>query len=68
MFGLPGDRENIVRLDASHSDMCRFDQSKRDQDNFKLVWSNVEDLYEDALKRGESISIMFLPDKTPHVG
>ena len=52
-FGLPGDRENIVRLDARHSDMCRFDQSQHDQDNLKLVISNIEDLYDDSMKRSK---------------
>src|SRR5438270_129989 len=37
--------------------MCRFDESKLDQDNFKLVRNNVEDLYKEALKRGESVNI-----------
>jgi hypothetical protein len=36
-FGLPGDKENIVMLNANHSNMCRFDDSQEDQDNFKLV-------------------------------
>lgn len=57
VFGLPGDRENIVMLNASHSDMCRFDESQQDQDNFKLVWSNIEDLYLEALKRSEFVKL-----------
>jgi len=36
-FGLPGDRENIVKLDADHGDICRFDTSEHDQDNYELV-------------------------------
>ena len=59
VFGLPGDRENIVRLNASHSDMCRFDESQQDQDNFNLVRSNIEDLYEEAIKRSECIKVPF---------
>ena len=51
VFGPPGDRENIVRMDASHSDMCRYDGTQHDRDNLKLVLSNMEDLYEQALKR-----------------
>ncbi len=67
VFGLPGDRENIVRLDASHSDMCRFDQSRQDQDNFKLVWNNVEDLYKEALKGSELSNILSPPDHNPEL-
>ena len=53
MFGIPGDREAIIEIKARHSDMCRFDESEHDQDLLKLVRSNVEDLYEKALKKGE---------------
>lgn len=50
-FGLFGHRENIVRLNASHSDMCRFDaKDQRDKDNLEFVLSNLEDLYDEALK------------------
>ncbi len=55
-FGLPGDRENIVMLNASHYDMCRFNESKQDQDNFKLVRSNIEDLYQHALLKRSNVS------------
>jgi hypothetical protein len=50
-FGLSGGRENIVKLDARHSDLCRFDEN--DDDNLCLVISNIEDLYEDALAKCE---------------
>jgi hypothetical protein len=50
---MPGDRENIVRLNADHSGVCKFDQSQIDQDNFELVRSNIKDLYKNALKIGE---------------
>ena len=56
-FGLPGSRENIVELNAEHSDLCRFDGSMRDQDNFKLVANNIQDIYEAALKRSESVDV-----------
>jgi hypothetical protein len=52
-FGLPGDRENIVKLDADHGDVCRFDTSKHDQDNYELVRGNIKDIYKNALKIGE---------------
>ena len=44
---MSGSRENIVRLEATHSDLCRFDDD--DEDNSKLVLSNIEDLYEHAI-------------------
>jgi hypothetical protein len=38
--------------------MCRFDgQSQKDKDNYERVWNNLEELYEDALARGESVSV-----------
>ena len=50
---MPGDRENIVKLDADHSDVCRFDESEHDQDNYELVERNMRDVYLNALKKGE---------------
>ena len=62
-FGLPGHRENIVRLNASHSDMCRFDaKDQRDKDNLEIVFSNLEDLYDEALKTCESANDVHLPE------
>ena len=62
-FGLPGHRENIVRLNASHSDMCRFDaKDQRDKDNLEIVFSNLEDLYDEALKSCESVNDIHLPE------
>ena len=55
-FGLSGSRENIVRLDADHRNMCRFDDSMRDQDNFKLVRGNIQELYNGAIRHSELIS------------
>lgn len=49
-LGLPGDRENIVKLNADHGEVCRFSDSQTDQDNFELVRSNIRDIYESALK------------------
>ncbi|KAH8591174.1 hypothetical protein B0O99DRAFT_744603 [Bisporella sp. PMI_857] len=48
-FGMPGDRENVVKLNADHSTVCKFGPSLADQDNFKLVQSNIRDLYRSAL-------------------
>ena len=55
MIGLPGDMENQVGLDASHSEMCRYDPSiLADMDNYDLVKGNLRELYEGALeKQGE---------------
>ena len=61
-FGLPGHRENIVRLNADHSNMCRFDVTdQRDKDNLKIVSSNLEDVYNEALKHCESTEYVLLP-------
>jgi hypothetical protein len=55
VFNLPGDRENIVSIKADHMGMCKFDgKSQVDLDNFKIVWNNIEDLYDEAIRRGES--------------
>ena len=67
-FGLPGHRENIVRLDASHSDMCRFDGiSQRDKDNLKIVLSNLGDAYEEALRSCESANDAHLSELNAEV-
>jgi len=65
VFGLPGERENIVRLNATHSDMCRFDDSQQDQDNFKLVANNLEELYEEALEKCKLVGNMLPPGHFP---
>ena len=44
---MSGSRENVVRLEATHSDLSRFDE--HDYDNSKVVLSNIEDLYEHAI-------------------
>lgn len=49
-LGLPGDRENIVKLNADHEGVCKFGTSQTDQDNFELVQSNISDIYKSALK------------------
>jgi hypothetical protein len=54
---MPGDYENVVKLNADHSGVCKFGSSLEDQDNFKLVRGNIKDLYKNALKIGE-LSIM----------
>lgn len=50
---MPGDHENVVKINADHSGVCKFGPSLEDQDNFKLVRSNIKDLYMNALKTRE---------------
>jgi hypothetical protein len=52
-FGLAGSRENIIRLEANHSDICRFGDSQQDQDNFEIVKGNIEELYLGAINGGK---------------
>ena len=45
VIGLPGHREKQVKLEATHSDMCRFNPNVRiDAKNYKLVESIVLEL------------------------
>jgi hypothetical protein len=45
VLGLAGHRENPVRLNATHGDMCRFNPSvKADKENYFLVEGNITDL------------------------
>jgi len=56
IFGLPGDRENAIKLDAKHEDMCRFDLSnEKDKNNYFLVEGNLGDMCEAASKQCQSI-------------
>ncbi|RDW58409.1 hypothetical protein BP5796_12339 [Coleophoma crateriformis] len=50
-FGLPGQNENVVKLNADHHGVCKFGQGQKDQDNFKLVRGNLRDLYKRALEK-----------------
>ncbi len=56
-IGLPGDIENQVGLDASHSEMCRFEPSlQADMKNYQWVKRNIKGLYLGALeKQGETL-------------
>ncbi|KAI0448300.1 hypothetical protein F5B21DRAFT_155524 [Xylaria acuta] len=49
-FGLPGNRENVVSLEADHSGVCKFGDGETDRDNFEYVLGNIRDLVENALK------------------
>jgi hypothetical protein len=55
---MPGDHENVVKLNADHSGVCKFGLSQTDQDNFKLVRSNIRDLYKNAIKNCELSNLL----------
>ena len=57
---MPGDRENVVKLNADHSGVCKFGSTLDDQDNFKLVRSNIQDLYKEALRKSELSTLPLL--------
>ncbi len=47
---LAGNRETQMRIDADHSNMCRFDlESQRDQDNYRKVQRRLQMMCADAL-------------------
>ena len=52
-LGLPGHHENIVKLNADHSTVCKFGDTQADKDNFELVQVNISDIYKSALKNSE---------------
>ncbi|MCJ1373974.1 hypothetical protein MMC20_005204 [Loxospora ochrophaea] len=56
-FGVPGDKEAIIELKAAHSDLCRFDQSEGDQVLFKRVRIPIQEMYEKALSKSESVGV-----------
>ncbi|KFA82002.1 hypothetical protein S40288_08003 [Stachybotrys chartarum IBT 40288] len=56
-LGMPGDHENVVKLNADHSKVCKFGSGNDDQDNFKLVRTNIKDLYQKALKFNHARSL-----------
>jgi hypothetical protein len=64
VFGLPGDLENQVGIDAGHSDMCRFDRNNsKDMDNFEFVQGNIQELYDIAMERnGEFLDLPLSPE------
>ena len=60
IFGLPGRRERVIMLNTKHIDLCHFDDSQQDRDNLHLVLGNINWLYEEALKKGESAAVKVL--------
>jgi hypothetical protein len=54
ILGLQGGRETILRMDADHSNVCRFDPTKEvDEENFELLEVNLRRVCQTALKEGE---------------
>lgn len=57
VIGLPGDVENVVRLDADHSNMCRYDtREEADRDMYELVAFDLGRLYENAVQAQIAVS------------
>ena len=46
---MPVNREMIMPLTADHNGVCKVGQTPRDQANFKLVKSDISDLYENEV-------------------
>jgi hypothetical protein len=55
---MPGDHENVVKLNADHSRVCKFGPNLVDQDNFKLVRGNIRDLYIEAVRKSELSTLL----------
>lgn len=54
IIGLPGHHENQIKLQAKHSDMCRFDpDSLLDNTNYSYVEGNVIELCEKSWQLGK---------------
>ncbi|KAL4790496.1 hypothetical protein BDV19DRAFT_372146 [Aspergillus venezuelensis] len=54
VLGLPGQRETQLRINADHSNMCRFDMTVQlDKDNYRKVERNLQMLCADALIKSE---------------
>jgi hypothetical protein len=54
VFGLPGDHENQICLNATHSDMCRFNSSEtKDYKNYFYVEAYVLELCVAAAAQGK---------------
>ncbi|KAK8065405.1 hypothetical protein PG997_012152 [Apiospora hydei] len=48
---LSGDNENIVKLNADHSKVCKFGLDQESRDNLEIVQHNIHQVYEKALKK-----------------
>lgn len=52
-YGLPDDKEVVIEISATHSDICRFNKTREDQDRFKLVSNTLEEEYDNIIQQGE---------------
>ncbi|KAK4655284.1 hypothetical protein QC762_301160 [Podospora pseudocomata] len=50
-LGLPGNVENVVKLNGDHSSLCKIGTTQKDQDNLKKIRRNIEDIYSKALEK-----------------
>jgi hypothetical protein len=65
-IGLPGNIEDILPLNADHSDMCKFDpNNKDDESNYEVVSEAVTELYEQALNQNNEV-LANLPNAPKH--
>lgn len=54
MLGLPGDKETIIRMNADHGGVCRFDPTNSiDQDNYIMLEGALIRVCRAALKPGK---------------
>lgn len=54
-FGLGEDIEHIVQLKGGHSDICRIGDGPNDMENLDIVLTNITELCDGAVEKGESI-------------
>ena len=47
---LPGDYKNVVKLNTDYKGVYRFGLGQINRDNFKLMRSNIRDIYNNTLK------------------
>lgn len=60
-MGLPPEIEHSIKLDANHSDICRFDMSvKVDRDNYDLVSRSITEIYNESIDRAGELRIFVL--------
>ena len=61
-LGMSNDRENVMKLKAGHSTLCKYGSSQNNQDNLKLVKNNIRHLYREASRKSESLASLPLTD------
>jgi hypothetical protein len=68
ILGLPGGRETVIRMDADHGDVCRFDPgNETDQQNYRRLEVALMRTCKFALKEGEK-RYVFKETLKPAVG